>query len=80
MGAGGGSEPLFLFSTTKSSVQATRNTVGGTVTSTIEYATKVADRIAGKAGTGACSVMAAVAAGTVNTADTSTVDVLVQTW
>ena len=79
-GAGGGSEPLFLFSTTTSSVQATRNTAGGTLTNTTHYFCPVAARIAGKAGTAAASVTASVAAGTVNTADTSTVDLVILNW
>lgn len=80
IGAGGGSEPLFLYSTTTSSVQATRNTAGGTLTNTTHYFAPVSGRIAGKAGTAAAVVTASVAAGTVNTADTSTVDVLVENW
>ncbi len=69
-------EPLFLLSTAK--VELTRNTVGGTVTSTILYAAPVASRVAGKAGTAVVVVNAAVAAGTVNASDTSTVDVLIR--
>jgi hypothetical protein len=80
IGAGGGSELLFLFSTTKSSVQATRNTAGGTLTLTTHYFCPVAARIAGKAGVAAASVTASVAAGTVNTADTSTIDVMITNW
>lgn len=80
IGAGGGSEPLFLYSTTTSSVQATRNTAGGTLTLTTHYYAPVASRIAGKAGTAAVAVLASVAAGTINTADNSTVDVLVENW
>lgn len=79
-GAGGGGEPVFLFSTTTSSVQATRNTAGGTLTNTTHHFCPVASRIAGKAGTAAVSVTASVAAGTVNTADTSTVDLMVTNW
>jgi len=79
-GAGGGGEPVFLFSTTTSSVNATRNTAGGTLTSTTHYFCPVASRVAGKAGTAAVSVTASVAAGTVNTADTSTVDLMVTNW
>jgi hypothetical protein len=80
IGAGGGSEALYLYSTTTSSVQATRNTAGGTLTATTHYFCPVAGRTAGKAGTAAVTVTASVAAGTVNTADTSTVDVLVSNW
>lgn len=71
-------EALFLAAT--ANVQATRNTVGGTVTSTIMYAAADAGRTAGKVGTAALVVNAVVAAGTVNSADTSTVDVLVTNW
>jgi hypothetical protein len=80
IGAGGGSELLFLWSTTKSSVQATRNTAGGTLTLTTHYYVPVLSRIPGKAGTAAVAVLASVAAGTINTADNSTIDVLVENW
>jgi hypothetical protein len=80
IGAGGGAESLFLFSTTKSGVQATRNTAGGTLTLTTHYFCPVSARIAGKAGVGAASVVASVAAGTINTADNSTIDVEVVNW
>ncbi len=53
---------------------------GGTLTSTTHYFCPVAGRTAGVSGTGACSVTASVAAGTVNTADTSTIDILVTNW
>ena len=79
-GAGGGSEPVFLYSATTSSVLATRNTAGGTLTLTTHYFCPVSARIAGKAGTAAVSVTASVAAGTVNTADNSTVDLAVTNW
>jgi len=80
IGAGGGSEPLFLLSTTKSSVLATRNTAGGTITTTIMYVAPVASRIAGKGGTAAVEVRSAVAAGTILNTDNSTVDVLISNW
>ncbi len=80
VGAGGGSEFLFLYSTTTSSIQATRCTAGGTLTLTTHYYTPATGRIAGKAGTAAAVVTASVAAGTVNTADTSTVTVTVTNW
>ncbi len=80
VGAGGGSEFLFLYSTTTSSIQATRCTAGGTLTLTTHYYTPATGRIAGKSGTAAAVVTASVAAGTVNTADTSTVNVLVVNW
>jgi hypothetical protein len=79
-GAGGGSEPVFLFSTTTSDVQATRNTAGGTLTNTTHYFAPTTGRIAGKAGTAAVVVTASVAAGTVNTADTSTINLMVTNW
>lgn len=80
VGAGGGSEALYLFSTTTSSVQATRNTAGGTLTLTTHYYAPATGRIAGKAGTAAVVVTASVAAGTINTADNSTMNVLVVNW
>lgn len=80
IGAGGGSEALFLLSTTTSTIAATRNTAGGTLTLTTHYYAPVSTRIAGKAGTAAASVTASVAAGTVNAADTSTVDVTITNW
>ena len=80
IGAGGGSEPLFLLSTTASTVHATRDTVGGTVTTTIMYVAPVASRIAGKAGTAAVEVRSAVAAGTILNTDTSTVSVTIANW
>lgn len=76
----GATEGLFVKSTTRSIAVASRNTVGGTVTSTIMYALPVAGRTAGISGTGALQVNAVVAAGTTNAADTSTVDVLLQNW
>lgn len=71
---------VFLYSTTTSSVQATRNTAGGTLTNTTHYFCPVAGRTAGIAGTGQVTVTASVAAGTVNTADTSTVDLQITNW
>lgn len=76
----GATEGLFVKSTTRSIAVVTRNTVGGTVTSTILYAAPVAGRVAGVSGTGALQVNAVVAAGTTNAADTSTVDVLLTNW
>ena len=79
-GAGGGSEPVFMYSTTTSAVQFTRNTAGGTLTLTTHYFCPVASRIAGKAGTAAVNVTASVAAGTINAADNSTGDLIVINW
>lgn len=80
IGAGGGGEQLFLYSTTTSDVQVTRNTAGGTLTSTTHYYAPAAGRIAGINPTAAVPVFASVAAGTVNAPDTSTVNVLVTNW
>lgn len=79
-GAGGGSEPVFLFSTTTSDVQATRNMSGGTLTNTTHYFAPTTGRIAGKAGTAAVVVTASVAAGTINTADSSTINLSITNW
>jgi hypothetical protein len=79
IGAGGDGAPLFLFSTTKSLVLLARNTAN-TTTLTVDYAAPVASRIAGAAGTAAVLVHAEVAAGTLNNADISTLDVLIVNW
>lgn len=79
IGAGGGSEPLFLLATT-SDVQVTRDTAGGTITTTIMYVAPVASRIAGKAGTAAVEVRSAVAAGTILNTDNSTCNVCITNW
>lgn len=75
----GATEGLFLWSLTTSMVSATRQTAGGTLTSTTHYYAPSASsgRVAGKSGTGVVTVKASVAAGTVNAADTSTIDVVV---
>lgn len=75
----GATEGLFLFSTTKSNVQATMNTPGGTL-GTYGLGCPSANRVAGKSGTAAVRVQSFVDAGTAATADTSTVDVLVTNW
>lgn len=79
-GAGGGGEPCFLFSTTTSAVEVLRNTANTSTATTGGYASPVASRIAGKAGTGAVLVQAQVAAGTINNADLSTLDLLITNW
>lgn len=77
----GSTQGLFLFSTTKSNIQCNMNTPGGTVTSTVGgYGVNSAARTAGKSGTAAATVIARVAAGTIDTANNSTVDVLVTNW
>lgn len=73
-------EPLFLFSTTRSMVTALRNTADTCTATTGGYGAPVASRIAGKRGTAAVLVQAQVAAGTLNNADISTVDVLITNW
>lgn len=70
---------IALFSTTKSNVQVTCNTPD-TVTLSIGYYAPVASRTAGKVGTGAVIVNALKADATTNTADGSSVDVLVTNW
>lgn len=75
----GNTDDLFLWSTTKSQVLATQNTPN-TASSTILYAAPVASRTAGKKGTATVRVQAQVAAGTINTADISTVDVVIINW
>jgi uncharacterized protein (DUF697 family) len=57
--------------TSTSVIQLTRNTVGGTVTSTIMYAAPAATR---NVSASTFVILAVVAAGTINVADTSTVD------
>lgn len=76
IGAGGGNEPLFLRSTTASSVQLTLNTPAGTL-GTNKLGAPAASRIAGIAGTAAVVVNSYVDAGTVS-GETSTVDVLIK--
>ncbi len=76
----GSTEGLYLWSTTTSSVQLTLNTAGGTVTSTVGLRAAAASRTAGKSGTGAIIALAILAAGTINSADNSTVDWFVQNF
>lgn len=76
----GATEGLFLFSATRSTISAGYNTAGGTVTSTIGWRCASAGRTAGKSGTGAATIIATVAAGTINTADNSTMDWVCNNW
>lgn len=76
----GSTEGLYLFSTTKSNIQMNFNTAGGTVSSTVGCRCTSAGRTAGKSGTGAATIIATVAAGTINSADNSTMDWLVTNW
>lgn len=73
-------EPLFLLSTTLSTVNITRDTAGGTLTGTVMYVAPVADRVAGTRGTAVVVVRSAVEAGTIQNQDTSTLSVLVTNW
>jgi len=79
IGNGGGSEPLYLWSTTLSSIHPTYNTPN-TITLSVALKCAAADRTAGKAGTAAIVVKAVKADATTNTADQSTVDVTVTNW
>lgn len=73
-------EPLFLFSTTTSMVNVTRDTAGGTLTGTVMYACPVATRVSGLPGTANIVVNSVVEAGTLQNQDTSTLSVLVTNW
>ena len=75
----GATEGLYLFSTTKSKVTATYNTPD-TITLSVALKCAVADRTAGKSGTAAATVKAVKADASTNTADVSTVDVVVTNW
>lgn len=76
----GATEGLFLFSVTRSAVSGGFNTAGGTVTSTTGWRCASAGRTAGKSGVGALTIIAILAAGTINAADNSTFDWLVTNW
>lgn len=76
----GATQGTWLFSTTKSDVQVTRNTAGTSTATTGGYSAAVAGRTAGKVGTAVVTVQAEVAAGTINNADVSTLDVLITNW
>lgn len=68
-------EPLFMLA--GAVVSCSRAATGGTVTSTIQYNSVFGTRVAGKHGTAVAIILATVAAGTINTADNSDVDVLI---
>jgi hypothetical protein len=70
----GSTQGLFLFSTTKSAVNVTRNTPNTSTSTTGGYQCAAAGRTIGKSGTAAAIIIATVAAGTINTADISTLD------
>lgn len=73
-------EPLFLYSTTTSVVNVTRDTAGGTLTGTVMYACPVTTRTAGKAGAAFVVINSVIEAGTIQNQDTSTLSVLVTNW
>lgn len=73
----GSADGLFVRATT-CPVHATLNTPGGTLTTTIGY--HASARTAGTLGTAALTIIAHVAAGSVQSGDTSTVDWSVQNW
>jgi hypothetical protein len=73
-------EPLFLFSTTKSMVNITRDTVGGTLTGTVMYACPVTTRVAGLPGVANVVINSVIEAGTIQNQDTSTLSVLITNW
>lgn len=73
-------EPLFLLSTTESTVNVTRDTAGGTLTGTVMYACPVTTRVAGKPGTANIVINSVIEAGTIQNQDTSTLSVLVTNW
>lgn len=70
---------LFLFSATTSMVGLTLNTPN-TTANTVTYCAVAASRVAGKAGTGTIIARANIAAGTINVADVSTLDMVVTNW
>lgn len=75
----GSAQGLFLFSATASTVTALRNTAN-TTAATIMYAAPAASRVAGVSGTAAVLVRAAIADGSINVADISTMDVSIVNW
>lgn len=64
---------------TKYAIVATRSAVGGTVTATVQYVTGLTATVDGKSSP-AFTLNAAVAAGTINVADTSKLDVIVRNF
>lgn len=76
----GATQGLFVKSITASAILITRNTANTTTLTTGGYAAAVASRTAGVSGTAAAVLQAQVAAGTINVADISTIDFMVQNW
>lgn len=70
-------DDMWLFSASTSVVHAFRNTANTTTLTTGGYTCPAATRTAGKKATASIVVFAAVAAGTINVADESTLDVIV---
>lgn len=73
----GVADQLFLFSAAGSTVSLLRNTANTSTATTGGYSAPVASRTAGISGTASLLVRAEVAAGTLNNADISTVDVVI---
>lgn len=67
-------------SVTETTVHVTRRTANTSTATTGGYAAPEADRTAGVMGTGEVDVRAEVAAGTINNADISTLDVVITNW
>ncbi len=76
----GSTEGFYLFSAA-CPIECTMNTPGGTLTLTTGgYGANTLGRTAGKSGAGAAIVIARVAAGTIDTANNSTVDYCATNW
>jgi hypothetical protein len=73
-------EPLYLKSTTESTVHVTRDTAGGTLTGTVMYACPVTTRVAGIPGTANIVINSVIEAGTLQNQDESTLSVIVTNW
>lgn len=69
-----------LYMLAAADVRASLNTAGGTLTLTVGYGVPTASRTAGAIGTAAAVLIARVAAGTIDTANNSTVDFCVTNW
>ena len=78
IGAGGGLELIGVFAALSTMVQITRNTAANSSLTTGGYA--CITRTPGVPGVGALVINAQVAAGTINNADTSTLDILATNW
>jgi hypothetical protein len=76
----GATQGLWLKSTTKSTIELTRATANTCTNTTGGYASTPAANTAGIIGTAAVVIMATVAAGTINTADISSVYFQITNW